>query len=224
MQGDFAGFHAPRGEFTENPLGKMQSRGRRCHGPAHLGVDGLIGGAVSRLVAATYVGWQGNVAQPVEGFFNRSRARPQPRPAHAEFAPAQDFRFQLPVAKHQHFSRPHLAPGVNQSLPDVFAFLPGQKKLGFAGQESVLGGIIFSHRLRSDSPPAAQQAGREDLGVIENQQIIWLKEFARFRQSSCRPIAWPRGRAPSCVKRRARRAAFGQSVRRVACNQILREA
>ena len=150
----------------------MQSRGRRRHGPAHLGVDGLISGAVASLVAALNVRRQRHVAQPVEGFFNRSRACPQSHPAQSVFASAQNFRFQLAVAKHQHFPRSHLAPGMDQPLPDVFAFLPGQQEFGFPGQESALGGIILSHRLRRDSPPPAQQAGREDLGVVENQQII----------------------------------------------------
>ena len=46
----------------------MQSRGRRRHSPANLGIDRLISGAVARFVAAMDVGRQGHVAEPVERY------------------------------------------------------------------------------------------------------------------------------------------------------------
>jgi hypothetical protein len=74
---------------------------------------------------------------------------------------------------------------MDQPLPDVSAFLPGQKEFGLAGQEATLGGIILSHWLRGNSPPPAQQAGGENLGVIEDEQITGLENL---RYLAKRPV------------------------------------
>jgi hypothetical protein len=109
--------------------------------------------------------------EPVDGLRNAPGPRPQADEAQAEFAPPDNFRFQLLLAEDQHLTDTHLAPGVDHSLPEVFAFLPGEEQFNLAGQELSRRWIVPANPLRSQAASAADQPRREDLGVIENQEI-----------------------------------------------------
>lgn len=95
--------------------------------------------------------------------------------AFAELATGGDFGLKLVVlAEEQMLSDGNLATGADQALPQIriAAQLAGKQDFHTSTKKIARGGIAGTERLRLKTSTAAIEAGREDAGVVENDEIV----------------------------------------------------
>src|SRR5579864_8798348 len=125
-------------EAVENLRGEMQPGGRSGDSAGLLCENSLVALAVGGLIGAINVRRQRHVAQAFERGVEVLPGM-KVECTLSEFSAADDFRFQLALAKHHALTGGQLPSGMNQRFPSVRLQLTSQQDFDWRAQEFALG-------------------------------------------------------------------------------------
>lgn len=183
VEGDLASLHTAGAQAFKGSLREMKTRRRGGHRAPDFCVNGLVGFAVRRFIAAVNVGRQRDVTQAIDGILDAALARCQPNAAHTVLTTAQHLGFQFSLAEHQRFTHAHFASGMHESLPDILALLASQHEFDFGGEELAEGGIVLADLLRAFSTPPAEEPRGKYFGVVEYQEVAGPEDLGEVEKS-----------------------------------------
>ena len=164
-------------QVGEDLGGKVQPGGGGGHGAPLAGIHRLVAVAVVEFVGPANVGGQGDVAQPVHDAVEVTLVFEAQHPQ-APFAPPRNHRLQLAAAEQQALADPNPAARLDQRFPGVLAQGPHQQHFDGGFQHPSRGRLVAGQ-----AGPVSDQAGREDLGVVQNQQVPGGQQLGQLGES-----------------------------------------
>ena len=110
---DLAGLDTALAQRLESSFREVESCRGGSDRASNLGIDRLVGLAILCLIGASNVGRQRNMPQAVDRILDRAFARFQAHPAHAIFAPTNNFCLQFSRAEEKYLAGSHLSARVD---------------------------------------------------------------------------------------------------------------
>src|SRR5260370_13331569 len=144
----------------ENFPREMQPGGRSGDCARLMCDSSLVALAGAGLIGAINVRWQRHVAQALKSGVEVLAGMKAERTL-SEFSAADDFRFQLGLAKHDAFARGQLPSRMNQRFPNVRLQLTSQQDLDWRAQEFALRPRLPGGRLGAHPRAASHSTSRE---------------------------------------------------------------
>ena len=173
VEGDVGDLDAAVGDGLEDFRREVQAGGGRGDRAGLAGVDGLVALAVFGSVFAVNVGRQGDVAGALERGVKVGNGL-EADGALAVFTMGDDLSLQAAVAEADDFAGEDFAPGADEGEPLPLGELLGEHDLDAAGD--VVAGLGM------EAGALAVEAGGDDAGVVEDEEVAGLKEGGKVAE------------------------------------------
>ena len=206
VEGDLGGFDATLADAVEDFWGEVKASGGSSNRSILLGINGLVAMEIARRIGAGDVRRKRDVADAAESgeevvlavvfvmviFVIFSDKRLKADAAFAKVGAGENFGLQFVVlTEKKAFANADLASGANQALPivGVKRKLAREQDLNASLQKAACCGIARAHGMRARVFAVAVKTGRQDAGVVENNEIAGAQQIREIAEEAIRVLA-----------------------------------